>query len=309
MPGTDPGHEAPVVDRQPEVAEALDGDDARRPLVSIVVPVRNGEPFIREALRSALDQTMRDLEVVVVDNASTDGTLRVVSEIADDRVRVITGATDIGAGANWNRAVRAARGEYVKLLCADDVLEPSCLERQVAAFRAASDGRVSLVCARRQVIDDKGRRIIERGFVPRVRGRIAPAAAARRVARSGTNPIGEPAAVLFRKDDALRAGVFREDGGYVIDLDLWLRLLVGGDLFVIDESLARFRISPGSWSVLLVRHQAAQFRGLIRSVAGEGRLGLRRRDVAMASAMAELMATSRRVLYVWLAWKERRSGR
>jgi len=276
------------------------------PLVSIVVPVRNGESFIGEALLSALDQTFTDFEVVVADNASTDGTLAVVEALGDgdDRMTVLTSPVDLGAGANWNRAVRAARGTYVKLLCADDVLEPSCLERQLAAFSGAAGDGTALVCARRRAIDDQGRILLERGFQPRLCGRIDKVRSARRVAQSGSNPIGEPAAVLFRRDDALRAGLFREDSGYVIDLDLWLRLLTEGDLCVVDDALARFRVTSGSWSVSLAAQQADQYCALLKRVAAEGKLGLRRRDVVIGCVAAHLMARSRRLLYVWL---ERRS--
>jgi len=282
------------------------GSDVSRPLVSIVVPVHNGEPFIDAAVRSALAQSVTDIEVVVADNASTDGTLEIVRCSDDPRVRVLESPVDIGAGGNWNRALRAARGTYVKLLCADDVLEPACLERQLAAFLDAEGSAVALVCARRKVIDEHGEAILERGFRPRLDGRVESVRAARIVARSGGNPIGEPAAVLFRRDDAMRAGLFREDGGYVIDLDLWLRLLLRGDLHVVDDVLASFRVSAGAWSTSLARSQAAQFCRLLKRVEADGALALRRRDVMLGCGAARLMAFARRLLYVWL---ERKAAR
>jgi len=281
------------------------GSDVSRPLVSIVVPVHNGASFVGEAIESALHQTFTDLEVVVADNASDDDTLRVVEAFTDDRLRVLTSAVDIGAGANWNRAVRAARGTYVKLLCADDVLEPRCIERQVAAFSEETRVGTALVCSRRRVIDERGRTIVERGFQPRLRGRVGKTQAARRVAWSGSNPIGEPAAVLFRRQNAEDVGLFREDAGYVIDLDLWLRLLASGDLHVVDDVLARFRVSSGSWSVSLAHMQAEQYCALLRHVAAQSNLGLRRQDVLAGCVMARLMAAARRILYVRLA---RRAG-
>lgn len=304
MPGNDGQPMTPLTRRlQPETSSG-----GPRPRVSIVVPVHNGERFIAEALSSALGQSFTDFELVVVDNASTDGTVGIVNALVDERVRLIVSSVNDGAGANWNRAVVAARGEYVKLLCADDVLESTCIERQLEAFAGAAGDSVALVCSRRRVIDGLGRTIIERGFEPHLRGRVSSVKAARRVAWSGTDPIGEPAAVLFRREDAVRAGLFRENAGYVIDLDLWLRLLLLGDLFVVDEVLARFRVSSGSWSVLLARHQADQYRGLLEQVAADGRLGLRRRDVALGSAVARILSTARRLLYLWLARRDRRDG-
>jgi glycosyltransferase involved in cell wall biosynthesis len=278
------------------------------PLVSIVVPVYNGMPFVADALRSALAQTVTDLEVVVADNASTDETLAVVDELADDRVRVLPSTVNVGAGPNWNRAVRAARGVYVKLLCADDLLEPSCVERQLDAFSGVNGDRVALVGARRLVIDQHGDHVLERGFRPRLQGHVKPVRAARMVARSGSNPIGEPAAVLFRRADAVAVGLFREDAGYVIDLDFWLRLLLRGDLYVVDEVLAKFRVSAGAWSTTLVRSQAAEYCTLLGRVARDGSLGLRRGDVAVGCAKARCMAKARQSLYAWLALKARRHG-
>lgn len=98
--------------------------DVSDPRVSIVVPVYNCERFIGEALGSALAQTYADLEVVVVDNSSTDRTAEVIARWKDPRLRVLANATNIGAARNWDRAAAEARGRYIKLLCADDVLYP-----------------------------------------------------------------------------------------------------------------------------------------------------------------------------------------
>jgi hypothetical protein len=267
------------------------------PLVSVVIPTYNGGPFIAQTVRSALAQTLHDLEIVVVDDASTDDTLETVRRLADPRLRILTSDANAGAGANWNRALRAARGRYVKLLCQDDVLAPTCLQRQVAAFDAEG-AALTLVCARRLIIDERGRTIAQRGFARRVSGAVPGPVAARLVIRSGGNPIGEPSAVLFRKEDALRAGLFDESQQYVIDLDLWMRLLAMGALHVIAEPLAGFRVSAGAWSVALAGAQARQYCALAHRAAGDPRLALARPDVFIGCVMARLLNVARRALYV-----------
>jgi glycosyltransferase involved in cell wall biosynthesis len=105
--------------------------------VSVIMPAYNVEPFIGDALRSALAQTVTDLEVVVVDDGSTDGTAAVVEEIArrDDRVRFLQQANRGLAGAR-NTALAAARGDVLALLDSDDLWEPAFLAEQLAILDA-----------------------------------------------------------------------------------------------------------------------------------------------------------------------------
>ena len=101
--------------------------------VSILIPVYNRENFIAECIQSALDQTYTDFEVVVVDNASDDGTWEICQRFAalDHRVRVFRNDTNIGPVRNWKRCAEEARGEFSKILFSDDTLEPDCLAEMV----------------------------------------------------------------------------------------------------------------------------------------------------------------------------------
>ena len=101
--------------------------------VSVIIPVYNGAPFIAEAIRSILNQTFNDLEVIVVDDASTDKTLEVVSLFSGDkRLKVISHAHNQGAAAARNTGIKAAlNSEFIAFLDADDISLPSRIERQV----------------------------------------------------------------------------------------------------------------------------------------------------------------------------------
>lgn len=103
----------------------------RRSLVSIVLPARNAGAWIEESVRSALTQTHRDLEVIVVDNGSTDDTVDRALAAGDPRLRVIREAV-AGPSAARNAGLAAARGEYIQFLDADDALVPTKIERQLA---------------------------------------------------------------------------------------------------------------------------------------------------------------------------------
>src|SRR4051812_21562594 len=100
------------------------------PVISICVPAYNAAGYLRQCLDSALAQTFKDWELVLVDNASTDQTVAIATEYArrDDRFRVHQNAQNIGAHANFNRCIDLAQGEWLKFLCADDWLEPECVE-------------------------------------------------------------------------------------------------------------------------------------------------------------------------------------
>lgn len=100
------------------------------PKVSILVPVYNRKDYIEECIRSALDQTYRDIEVVVADNASTDGTWEICQKLAatDARVRIFRNETNVGPVRNWLRCVSESRGEYGKILFSDDLMFPRFLE-------------------------------------------------------------------------------------------------------------------------------------------------------------------------------------
>src|SRR5207248_11536007 len=92
------------------------------PAVSVCIPAYNAIRFIDEAVRSVLAQSFGDLELVIVDDASHDGTAEAAESYGDARVRLFRNPTNIGAAANWNRVVSFARRRCVKVLCGDDVL-------------------------------------------------------------------------------------------------------------------------------------------------------------------------------------------
>lgn len=129
------------------------------PLVTVGVPVHNGEATLDAALRCLAAQTLADLEIVVSDNASTDGTAAICADWArrDARVRVLRQTSNIGAPANWNEVARAARGTYFKWMSASDTCSADFLERAAACLQQRPD--VVLVFGRTEYIDDAGRRI------------------------------------------------------------------------------------------------------------------------------------------------------
>lgn len=111
---------------------------SRHPRVSIGMPVYNGERFLSESLASLLAQTFGDFELIISDNASTDGTSDICRALAstDSRVRYIRNGRNIGVYRNFNKVFRLASGEYFKFAAADDICDPELIARCVEVLDA-----------------------------------------------------------------------------------------------------------------------------------------------------------------------------
>src|SRR4051812_42061996 len=192
---------------------------AGTPLVSVCIPVYRGSRYIASAIESVLAQTLDDLELIVIDNDSDDGTYERAAAFGDRRVRCLRNPTNLGAEGNWNRCLREASGRYVKILPHDDLLAPECLARQAAILDRDERHELALVGCARHIVDADGRRL----FTPRPLGsrprRLDGRAVFRRCLHRGTNVLGEPGAVLFRRDVAERVGPFDATYPFVLDLD------------------------------------------------------------------------------------------
>lgn len=106
------------------------------PKVSVIIPAYNTEAYITRAIESALGQTEANIEVIVVDDASTDATVEVTKGISDKRLKVLVNQQNLGASGARNRAIREAQGEWIALLDSDDWYAPERLEKLLSVARA-----------------------------------------------------------------------------------------------------------------------------------------------------------------------------
>jgi glycosyltransferase involved in cell wall biosynthesis len=238
-----------------------------KPIVSVCIPTCQGTAFIHQAIESVLMQTFTDFELVIVDDNPLDGSASAADSYSDPRIRYLRNHQNPGVEGNWNRCLAEARGRYFKLLPHDDLLAPDCLKQQVALLEADTDEQIALVFSARTIIDAAGRCIMTRNYPHCQGGRISSYSVLQSCLRRGTNLIGEPAGVLFRKPLADAIGGFDASIGYVVDLDYWFRLLLRGDAFYLPEKLASFRISASSWSVAIGNRQSSDFHRFIDRVA------------------------------------------
>jgi glycosyltransferase involved in cell wall biosynthesis len=224
--------------------------------ISVVLPTYNGADHIAAAVRSLRAQTVPPWEVVISDSGSTDGTLDIVrAELAGAPfpVRILPRRT-AGMVKNWNAAISAARGEFVKFLFQDDVLEPRCLEFFGAA--AGAEHRLGMAwCSRRLILEGDpdthpaAKWLVENPTLDRymleIDNRPHPGwrvLGARRLMEGSPNKIGEPTAVMIRTDLLCRIGGFSERLAQLVDVELYYRVMARSWVQFIDEPLAAFRV-------------------------------------------------------------------
>ena len=228
-----------------------------RPRVSVCIPAYNGARYISACLDSAVSQTMDDIEVVVVDDRSSDDTVTIAEAYArrDPRFRIERNDRRLGLVANWNRCVDLAGGEWVKFLFQDDLLAPRCLE----ALLGAGDPREApMVACRRDIVfedvsvetrEEYVRHLAEESFdaVFRERTRVGPEDFRKAVlSHIGVNFVGEPTAVLLHRSLFRRFGMFNPNFAMIGDLEYWTRVGIHVGLRFVPETLATFRAHTGS---------------------------------------------------------------
>jgi glycosyltransferase involved in cell wall biosynthesis len=218
------------------------------PLVSIVIPAYSPR-FFAACLDSALAQTYSNIEIVVCDD-SRDAEIEAMTRLRASRrdVRYLRNAVRLHGRGNFTKGFESARGEFIKFLCDDDMLAPTCVASLLDAFRDAPD--ITLATSRRRRIDENGIPLDDQpATLPIVATdtTITGYTLANAILMAGLNMVGEPTTVLFRKADLLDQApdYFRFNGARglgIIDMVMWSALLLKGDAVYLTESLSAFRI-------------------------------------------------------------------
>lgn len=206
------------------------------PRVSVLIPAYNRANYLPETLASALAQTYSELEIIVVDDGSTDATAQVVRAVADTRVRYIY-QNNRGVSAALNTAWRAARGEFVAMLGSDDVFLPKQIETLLPLLER--DTTSGFAYARAQAMDAQGNPL------PQILG-ASPKFADRPLASLLYGDCVCGIACVIRRATLERAGGFDETMLANEDWALWIRIAEFSRFIFHDEILARYRMHPTS---------------------------------------------------------------
>jgi glycosyltransferase involved in cell wall biosynthesis len=227
------------------------GARVRRPFISVIVPVRNGSDFLEGAIESVLAQTDPDWELVIGDNASTDGTRDVAAAHNDDRIRYVLWDEPADIFDNFNRTFGLAHGEWVYLLPADDRLAPECLAR-IRAVVEGHHGQRPLVAVRVRAarVDPSGHPIDVAFYgmqgVAKVPAGVYDAAGWLAAVCAPGSPPWDGGA--FRRATVEAMGTFfRSDIPTMsADYELSVRIATLGDVAYVDEVLLEVTGFPGS---------------------------------------------------------------
>ncbi len=269
------------------------------PLVSVVVPVFNGERHLDACLKSILGQTHQRLEVVVSVQDSTDQSVEIVRSFSDPRLRLLPKPFEsLDLHANWARALEASTGEFVKLVCQDDLLLTDCLSVQVELLE--QHPTAVLACGRRRMIDDDDKVLIKArglGHLTKAGTRVTDGRTiARACTRAGANLLGEPVNVLIRRS-VLPHPLFDPRWIFAIDIEFYLRCLQDKEAVVDRRTVCCFRVSPHQLSAALAKGQAKELRGFFRELERRYPTDISDADVRLGVVRAQLLAQARRMLY------------
>jgi glycosyltransferase involved in cell wall biosynthesis len=232
--------------------------------VSVCIPTYNGQAYLEACLASACAQTWDELEILVVDDGSTDATVAIAEGFSarHPRLRVLRNDRNLGLVGNWNRCVEQARGEWIKFLFQDDVLEPDCVRGMMAVAH-----RPMVFCRRDFIfedVDDHLRAITMRlttevsvqgvfGGGPDVTPEQVQAAV---LEHFTSNMFGEPTSCLLHRSLFERFGLFDPRFVQVCDIEYWARAGIHTGFSYASDTLAHFRIHGQSTTARNDRHKA-----------------------------------------------------
>ena len=204
--------------------------------VTIAIPVYNRAKLVRVALESALAQETEGLEILVIDNCSTDDTWQVLQSYSDPRLHLVRNPANIGLYGNLNRCLELAQGDYLRILCSDDRLVEGCIARELALMR--QHPLAVMLSTRGREVDANWKllRLFADEFPAGVyAGEEMIGNVLWLISHYNSNPLNYPSGILIQRKAALATGTFTDRYRLVGDIDYWLRLFTRGEVVVSDQ--------------------------------------------------------------------------
>lgn len=211
------------------------------PKVSVLIPSYNHEKYVKEAITSVINQTFEDLEIIIVDDGSTDGTVAEIKKLNDPRIRLFCHDTNCGATVAMRKLLDEAKGDYFAVLSSDDVFMEGKIEKQVK-FLEEND-KIAAVFSYAQIIDDDGHNFTdENNFYFKIfeqpnRTRFEWL----NYFFYNGNCLCHPS-ILIRRECYENVGYYDERLAQIPDLDFWIRICMKYEIYIIPEKLIKFRV-------------------------------------------------------------------
>lgn len=215
------------------------------PKISVLMAVYNGAVYLREAIDSVLAQTYRDFEFVIVDDGSSDESVRIVRSYADPRIKLHVSARNMGQTTALNVGLRLCAGEYVARMDGDDICRPDRFARQVSALDA--DPQLGIVGSAVWIVDGRGRTL---DFSPQ-----PESDATIRFVSLTRNPFHHPTVMIRRRVLTENRLEFDERFQANQDFELWTRLLPVTRAANLSQALLSYRVHGSNISVKRLAEQ------------------------------------------------------
>lgn len=205
------------------------------PLVSVLIPTYNSEKYIKDTLKSILNQTYVNLEIVVIDDASTDSTVEIVKKYKDKRIKLYVNEKNLGISENMNKAIKLSKGKYLAIMDADDWSYPYRIEQQV---KLMENNPKVVLCSGYMDICDENLNFRNTRTYP-----ITDKDIRRAIVKY--DPISHPAS-MWRMSELLKTSLYNKNFPICRDYDLVVRISEYGEYQNIPEPLIRYRVRKDS---------------------------------------------------------------
>lgn len=203
----------------------------REKLISVIIPTYNRVNYLRISVNSVIQQTYKNIEIIIVDDCSTDNTENIINRVQDKRIRYLRNKENIGAGASRNRGIKEAKGEFIAFLDDDDEWLPKKLEKQMLLFNLLPDDYGLVYCG--HIIYDMNGDLIGRKK-SQYRGNVL-----REILNGcilgGSTP-------LIRKTVFSKVGYNNSNLKSSIDWEMWIRIAENYKFDFVDEYLVKYII-------------------------------------------------------------------
>lgn len=224
------------------------------PKISVCIPTFNRCQYLSQAIKSVLNQTYRNFELIVIDNASSDNTQKIVKSYQnnDDRIIYIRNKTNIGVVGNMNKCLEAARGEYIKILCDDDLLYPDALEKQICVLE--NNNKVILCSCSFDSFNENGEK--KEINLMHESKYLSWEEVIKICIDNASDRIGNPSTVLMRRGNSNKIKGFNMNFKASWDWEYYVRLLIEDDnsvMYYTTDKLVAYRVHDMSLTDLTGR--------------------------------------------------------
>lgn len=214
------------------------------PLFSVIVPVYNGERYLKECVESILRQSFEDFELIIADDASTDGSVKIAESFDEPRIHILRQKANVGMFTNLNRAAASAKGRLLRFVCQDDMLEKDCLSLEADLFDRAPS--IAMAFCKMTSIDDNGV-VVDKAELSDLPEVLSPVSCQQHFFFHECIP-GNLSAVTVRRTCFEECGGFNPTFRLTADFELWVRLCEKRPMGVLRRHAARLRWHPDQQS-------------------------------------------------------------